>query len=81
MKKKTLDRIAIGVFVLLIAGSLLVNFNVSNEEIIEEDGLEWYRSEDLPKDCQLPEYETNLEEWKKSLRHEKETWYCLKYFE
>ncbi len=83
MKRKILDKIAIGIFLLLIAGSLIVTLVISSnsKNIKQEDALAWYRSKDLPEDCRLPEYENDLEEWKKNLRHDKETWYCLKYYE
>lgn len=83
MKKKNLDYIAVGIFVVLLVGSLLINIGISGHVIIveEDDGLSWYRSNDVPIDCRLPEYEGDLEAWKKNLRHNQETWYCLKYFE
>jgi len=84
MKRRTLDYIAIGIFAVLIVGSLLINFNVSKSavgKLPENDALVWYKSDDLPEDCRMPEYEDNIEEWKKNLRYNKETWHCLKYFE
>ena len=39
-----------------------------------------YRSEDIPEDCRLPEYENSVESWKEHLSHHKETLYCLDYF-
>jgi len=82
MRKKILDNIAWGIFVILLLGSLVIAIKIPNSFIYsEEDPLEWYRSDDLPEDCRIPEYESDIEEWKINLRHDQKTWYCLKYFE
>lgn len=89
MKKKTLDYIAAGVIVLLLVGSLLINFIISypsanasesvGVENIEQD-LSRYRLEDIPEECRLPEYDYDIEWWKEHLSHHEETWHCLGYF-
>ena len=82
MRKKILDNIAIGVFIILLVGSLWIAIKVPNFFTpSEKDPLEWYRSDDLPVDCRLPEYEGDIEGWKINLRHDQAMWYCLKYFE
>jgi hypothetical protein len=78
--------IGITAFVLLIIGSFLISLrggvtgNAVKESNIDETELAKYRSEDLPEDCRLPEYESNLEWWKQHLSHHKETLYCLDYY-
>ncbi len=78
--------IGITAFVLLIIGSFLISLrggvtgNIVKESNIDETELEKYRSEDIPEDCRLPEYESNLEWWKQHLSHHKQTWYCLDYY-
>ena len=84
MRKKILDRIALGIFIILLLGSLLINIKISKSSVIvapEEDPLKWYRSSDLPIDCRVPEYENNLEIWKLNLRYNQVTCYCPKYYE
>jgi hypothetical protein len=89
MKKKILDHIAIGVIVLLLVGSLLINLiisysstNIKTEvQNNNSNDLSKYRSEDIPEECRLPEYDYSIEWWKDHLSHNEETWHCLGYFE
>lgn len=46
----------------------------SDEEIAK------YRSEDIPSDCRLPEYDDDVQKWAEHLSHHKETQYCLQYY-
>lgn len=81
--KKVLDYVVIGVVVLLLIGSLAVgiSFSFSKKVFASKDlDLSQYRSENIPKDCRLPIYESRIESWKEYLSHHEDTNYCLDYF-
>lgn len=44
------------------------------------EDLSKYRSEDIPSDCRLPNYENNVNKWKEHLGHHENTLYCLDYY-
>ena len=73
----------IGLFILLLVGGLFFGFKQkSNNSILESENinLNKYRSEEIPADCRLPEYESNVESWKEHLGHHETTWHCLDYY-
>jgi len=86
MVNKKLTYGGIGLIVLLLVGSfILTTTSLNGAKIIETKGnnpdLDKYRSEDIPSDCRLPPYETDVEEWKQHLSHHQETLYCLNYYD
>lgn len=90
MGNKTLVYLAIGVFVLVLVGSVIISsgiLNLSGNTIKNPESgnsnleLEKYRSEDIPEECRLPETQSDLNSWIEHLGHHKETFYCLDYFE
>jgi hypothetical protein len=78
--------LGVGIILILVLGSVILSSGVLNGNSIKEDvdnknpELEKYRSEDIPEDCRLPEYESDLGWWKEHLSHHKETLYCLDYY-
>ena len=75
----------IAIFVLLI-GIFVFKLGTLNSNAIKiksnqvDPEFEKYRSLDIPEECRLPEYESDLESWKQHLSHHKQTWYCLDYY-
>ena len=81
MKMKYLiGGVAVIVLILVLAGLMFVRNN-TNEEFNSGDDLSAYRSEKIPEECRLPEYESDLNSWKEHLGHHQETFYCLEYYE
>lgn len=79
--------LGVGLFVLLLIVSFFIGFGRVNENLIKNTNFEQtntdlvkYRSEDIPEDCRLPEYESNIEWWKQHLSHHQQTSYCLEYY-
>lgn len=85
MKNNKIILIIGGALILII---LVVAFNFkamnnlkSNASPANSDiNLNKYRSEEIPEDCRLPEYENDIHWWKEHLSHHKQTWYCLDYY-
>jgi len=75
----------LGILLIVFTSStLLINSLINSEDSVSEPfnpNLEKYRSDDLPEDCRLPEYESDPVGWKEHLSHHKQTWYCLDYYE
>jgi len=76
-----------GIILLLLVGFVvfslgILNGNASKNFKSEQTNskLEEYRSENIPVDCRLPEYESDLEKWEQHLSHHQQTWYCLDYY-
>ena len=63
---------------------MFAGFGRKGENAVKETNsnvdLSKYRSEDIPEECRMPEYEKNLEEWKEPLSHHQNTLYCLNYY-
>ena len=88
---KIIIYVAIGFFALLVIGSVILSSGVLNGNTIKNSEslqnkqtnpeLEKYRSKNIPEDCRLPDYESDIEEWKEHLSHHQNTLYCLDYFE
>lgn len=96
MGNKTLAYIGLGVILLLLVGTFAMGgitrkvtsdtndmtghhsegqpLSSSSEE------LDKYRSEKIPEECRLPEYEDDLNSWKEHLSHHENTLYCLDYY-
>jgi len=83
MKNKVLIFIGVGVFALLLAVGLLAGFGKINKKTLGENNneLDKYRSNEIPEECRVPEYEKNIESWKQHLSHHENTLYCLEYYE
>lgn len=87
MKNKVWIFVGAGIILLLLVGGLvfssgILNANVSKNFKSEQTNpeLEKYRSDEIPEDCRLPEYESDIEWWKQHLSHHEQTWYCLEYY-
>ncbi len=81
MKNKILGYIGVGFFVLILLGSLFVGFGgMTGKTVEEEDDLSYYRSEEIPEDCRLPDYDNDVNKWKEHLGHHENTLYCLDYY-
>ena len=81
MANKILAYVGVGFFVLILLGSLFVGFGkMSGKTVEENDDLSYYRSEEIPEECRLPNYENELDGWKEHLGHHENTWYCLDYY-
>ncbi len=86
MRNKMWMYVGGAIFVLLLIGSFVVGSGVLNRDTIKSSGgkgnseLERYRSEDIPEDCRLPEYESDVDWWKQHLSHHEATYYCLDYY-
>ncbi len=71
----------IGIFlILLIAGIFVYRYKLTGNAINDNAELEKYRSESIPEQCRLPEYEDDLNWWKQHLSHHTNTLYCLEYY-
>ncbi len=84
MKNKKITYASAGIFVFLLIGSLFAGYlKISGKSVVEVKNpeLEKYRAENIPEDCRLPEYETNVKSWKEHLSHHQNTLYCLKYYQ
>ena len=82
---KTKNLIYIGVVLIVLVGSLFAGLGMRsrNEEIsgnVVNINLDKYRSEDIPEECRLGDYDDNIESWKQHLSHHQETLYCLDYY-
>ena len=83
MENKNLMYIGIGILVVLLVGGLFTSFwNMDGSAIKETNNIDLskYRSEEIPEQCRLPEYENNLDSWKQHLSHHENTLYCLDYY-
>ena len=87
MENKILIYAGAGIILLLLIGSVVLSSGILNRNAPKNfkseqtsPELEKYRSEDIPEDCRLPEYESDIEEWKQHLSHHEQTWYCLDYY-
>ncbi len=92
MENKNPLYIGIGIFIILILVVAIVSSGILNGGVSKEvnpkqiksgqtnSALEKYRSEDIPEDCRLPNYESSVSEWVEHLSHHKPTWYCLEYY-
>lgn len=85
MENKILVYIGIGLLVLTLIGSLSfglgkISGNTIKEKTTNNIDLSEYRSEEIPEECKLPEYENSIEEWKEHLSHHQNTLYCLDYY-
>ncbi len=82
MKNKSLSYVGIGILVLILIGSLFVGFGMRGNAVEEDNDadLSYYRSEEVPEDCRLPDYEDDVNSWKEHLGHHENTWYCLDYY-
>lgn len=87
MKNKSWIYFLGGIILLLLVGSVILSSGIFNGDVSKDfkseqisSELEKYRSEDLPEDCRLPEYESDIDSWKQHLSHHKPTEYCLEYY-
>lgn len=85
MENKTLIYMGVGFLLLILIGSLSfglgrISGNTIKEETTNNLDLSEYRSENIPEECKLPEYEDSIEEWKEHLSHHQNTLYCLDYY-
>ncbi len=48
--------------------------------ILNDEDLAKYRSEDIPSDCRLPDYNDDVKKWAEHLSHHQETQFCLEYY-
>lgn len=83
MENKLLVYGLVALSVMFFIGSFVVGGNyLTGENSVQEANpeLDKYRSEDIPKDCRIPIYETDVRWWKEHLSHHKPTWYCLDYY-
>lgn len=82
MKKLENKFIYIGILIIFVFVIIIsFKFPNSNNEKIGNLNLSKYRSEDIPEECRLPEYENNVESWKEHLSHHEETEHCLGYYQ
>lgn len=84
MRNKILAYVGIGFFVLILIGSLFVGLGMNGNSVKDvgsDVDFEKYRSEEIPVDCRLPDYDDNVEKWVEHLGHHENTWYCLDYYE
>ena len=75
--------IYIGIIMVVLIGSLFAGFGRKSENAVKEANdidLTKYRSEDIPEDCRMPEYENDVKGWKEHLSHHQNTSYCLDYY-
>jgi len=83
MKDKTLIYIIIALLILLLA-VVIIKFDIFKDSTSSATNnnpeLEKYRSTDIPEECRLPDYESDLEWWKQHLSHHQNTVYCLDYY-
>lgn len=70
--------IAILILVAVIGLKFSKGDSVDNKKV---GNLEKYRSEDIPEECRISDYEDDVESWKQHLSHHQETLYCLDYYE
>lgn len=87
MENKLKAYIGIGIVVLLLIGSFVLSSGILNGEVSKNlkseqtnPELDKYRTQDIPEDCRLPTYESDIAWWKQHLSHHKQTWYCLEYY-
>jgi len=92
MKKRTGD-ILYGVLILLLVVSavfLIVNKKTQKANIVTPKKVEVaqnnalldkYRTDPVPENCRIPEYENDLKRWAEHLSHHESTRYCLEYYE
>ncbi len=64
-----------------VVGNMDGHHGGGEQFIISSEELAKYRSEDIPADCRLPDYENDLDSWKEHLGHHENTLYCLDYYE
>lgn len=63
------------------ADSSMVGYHGEEQSISSSsEELDKYRSENIPEECRLPEYEDDLDWWKQHLSHHQNTLYCLDYY-
>jgi len=91
MKKRTGD-ILYGVLILLLVVSavfLIVNKKTQKANIVTPKKVEVaqnnalldkYRTDPVPENCRIPEYENDLRSWTEHLSHHQITRYCLEYY-
>jgi hypothetical protein len=53
---------------------------IQKTDSLDTQDLSKYRSEDIPEDCRLPNYENNVNKWTEHLGHHEDTKYCLDYY-
>jgi len=87
MENKTLISIGAGIVFLFLIGLAILNSGILGDNSLKnfkQDSinleLEKYRVQEIPEDCRLPVYESDVEWWKQHLSHHKQTWYCLEYY-
>lgn len=68
------------ILVLLLTLGVFVKFNSNGNSVKQDSNLEKYRSEKIPQECRLPEYDNDLNGWKEHLGHHQNTLYCLDYY-
>lgn len=63
------------------AGSSMAGHHSEGQPLSSSsEELDKYRSEEIPEECRLPEYEDDLNSWKEHLSHHENTLYCLDYY-
>ncbi|MBU0957570.1 MAG: hypothetical protein KKF56_02035 [Nanoarchaeota archaeon] len=84
MNKKIILWIVVGIVLVLVISTNLGLFRSSsiNGNVVNNGNsdLDKYRSDDIPVDCRLPQYENSVESWKEHLGHHENTLYCLDYY-
>jgi len=92
MKNKKTSKILYGVIVLLLIFTIMtfVNNNKSeNSNVVVPNNaeakaanvlLDKYRTDPVPVDCRLGDYDDDVKAWKEHLSHHGNTQYCLEYY-
>ena len=84
MKRKDLVYITgLALVVLVLAVAVFVKVNATGntgQNPKNSQDLAKYRSETIPAECRLSEYESSIDAWKEHLSHHQNTLYCLDYF-
>lgn len=58
----------------------LIKINSNGKVIAGNSEYEQYRSNSIPEECRMPEYEDDARLWKEHLSHHEQTFHCLEYY-
>ncbi len=83
MANKILVYAGVGMFFFILIFSILLSagiLNINGKNINFNADLNKYRSENIPEECRIPNYENDVQAWKEHLSHHQNTLYCLDYY-
>ncbi len=64
-----------------VVGDMSDHHGGSGQQVsLSSEELAKYRSEDIPEDCRLADYDNDVKKWAEHLSHHENTRYCLEYY-